>query len=63
MDPLATWEKVLLGLLAVVLVVWLWPGLKASLERSPKTEGSDWKAVALPLAAVVLFVLLLIALV
>jgi len=63
MGALATWEQVLLGLLAVVVVVWMWPGLKASLERSPKAGAGDWRAVLLPLAAVVLFVLLLVALV
>jgi hypothetical protein len=62
MAPLDTWEKVLLGLVAVLVVVWFWPGVKGSLERSRQAEAKDWKAAVLPLALVALFVLLLIGL-
>jgi hypothetical protein len=63
MDPLATWEKILLGLLAAGVVVWFWPGLKASLQQSREAKDRDWKAAIIPLAVVILFVVLLIALV
>ena len=63
MEPLAIWEKVLLGLLAVVLVVWFWPGVKRAIQQSSEAKEKDWKAAVIPLALVVLFVLLLIALV
>lgn len=62
MQALETWEMILLGALAVLLIFWFRPGIKAALERSREAE-KDWKAVLIPLALVVLFVILLISLV
>jgi hypothetical protein len=61
MDPMATWEKILLGAAAVLILLWFRPGIRAAMERSRQAGERDWKAVILPLVAVVLFVLLLIA--
>ncbi|MBI2970316.1 MAG: hypothetical protein HYY36_06195 [Gammaproteobacteria bacterium] len=55
-------EKLLLGVVALLVLAWFWPGVRAAVERSRHAEKRDWAAVALPLAAVVLFVMLLIAL-
>lgn len=63
MEPLETWEKVLLGMGAAALVVWFWPGLKASLQQSREAKDKDWRSAVVALALVVLFVVLLIALV
>lgn len=62
MQALETWEMILLGALAVLLIFWFRPGIKAALERSRQAE-KDWKAVLIPLTLVVLFVILLISLV
>ncbi len=62
MEPMETWEKVLLGVLALLVLLWFRPGIKQMLERSRQAK-KDWPAVILPLALVVLFVILLIALV
>ena len=62
MEPMETWEKVLLGALALLVLLWFRPGIKQMLERSREAE-KDWPAVILPLVVVVLFVILLIALV
>ncbi len=58
---MALWEQLLLGVGALVLIFFLWPGIKQTLERSKQAE-KDWPAVILPLAIVVLFVLALIML-
>lgn len=57
-----TWEMILIGALVILLIFWFRPGIKAALERSRQAE-KDWKAVLIPLALVVLFVILLISLV
>lgn len=62
MNPLATWEKVLLGVLAVIVLLWWFPGAKALMRRSRDAEP-DWRAVILPMLAVALFVVFLIYLV
>jgi hypothetical protein len=62
MGPLETWEQVLLGVFAVLLLLWFVPGAKRAIEQSRHAE-KEWRAVLLPIALVVLFVLLLIALV
>lgn len=62
MESLSTWENVLLGALALLVIFWMKPGIKASLEKS-KTAKADWPGLLIPLALVVLFVLFLIAMV
>ncbi|MBM4206630.1 MAG: hypothetical protein FJ190_01000 [Gammaproteobacteria bacterium] len=62
MQPLSTWENILLGAFAILLIFWLKPGIKAALERS-KTAKSDWPGLLIPLALVILFVLMLIGMV
>lgn len=58
----STWESLILGALALLLLFWMTPGVKAALARSKQTP-SDWQSVLLPLGLVVLFVLFLIAMV
>lgn len=62
MESLSTWENVLLGALALLMIFWMKPGIKAALEKS-KTAKTDWPSLLIPLALVVLFVLFLIAMV
>ncbi len=57
-----TWEQLLLGAFAILLIFFFRPGIKAALERSRQVEEKDWKGALLPIGAVVLFVILLIAL-
>lgn len=56
---LAMWENILLAILALGLVFWMGPGIKATLERS-KEAPKDWLGVLIPIGAVVLFVIFLI---
>jgi len=60
---MSTWEQVLLGIGALILLFFFWPGVKATLERSKQAENKDWKGALLPIGFVVLFVVLLIMMV
>ncbi len=62
MGEIETWEKVVVAILAIGLVIWLYPSLKQSLERSKEVE-KDWKGVLIPLGMVVAFVIFLLAIV
>ena len=55
-------ENLVLGGLAILLIFWMRPGVKAAMERSKQTP-SDWPSVLMPIALVVVFVLFLLAMV
>ena len=63
MESMANWEIILTGILVVLLMFWMGPGIKETLRRSKEAEDKDWKAVLIPLALVVLFVMFLISMV
>lgn len=58
-----TWEAVLLGIIAVVFVIWMLPGVKQRMLNSPKGSAEDWRGLLVPLLLVVLFVVFLISIV
>lgn len=60
MGELATWEQVLLGIFAVLILLWFGPGAKRAIEQSRNAE-KDWRGVLIPIALVILFVLFLIS--
>jgi hypothetical protein len=60
---MSTWEMLLLGVLVLLVLFWVGPGIRATLEKSRQAESRDWPGFLLPLALVVLFVLFLISLV
>ncbi|MBK8183402.1 MAG: hypothetical protein IPK63_11140 [Candidatus Competibacteraceae bacterium] len=62
MESAPWWEILLGGVVALLLILWFRPGLKAAMARS-RTAKKDWPAALIPLALVVLFVLLLIQMV
>ena len=57
---MATWEKILLGVLALVVILWFFPGVKTMMQQS-REAPKDWPAVIIPIVAVVAFVIFLIA--
>jgi hypothetical protein len=63
MQTLSTWEMVALGALALLVLFWSGPGIKAMLEQSRQAKERDWVRLLIPLLLVVAFVLLLIKLV
>ena len=62
MDPLATWEKLLIGVIGVLVLLWFFPGVKTMIAQSRDAQ-KDWPAVLIPAVVVVIFVILLLNLV
>jgi len=57
------WQQLLLGGVALA-ALWLFlPSVRRALTESPRGSAADWLGLLLPIAAVVAFVLLLLALV
>ncbi len=61
MPEMSTWEMLLLGAMVVLVLFWLGPGIRATLEKSRQAQSRDWSGFLLPIAIVVLFVLFLIS--
>ena len=57
-----TWEALLVGALVALLLLWLGPGLRRSVAKTPRASAADWRGLLLPLGLVGLFVLLLVLL-
>ena len=62
MGPLATWEKLLLGVIGLLVLLWFSPGVKTMITQSCEAQ-KDWLAVLIPTAVVVTLVNLLLNLV
>lgn len=63
MEQMSAWEMVLLGAIALGVLIWAGPGVKAMLEQSRNAENRDWSGLLIPIVIVILFVFLLISLV
>jgi len=61
MQDMSVWEKLLLGVMVVLVLFWAGPGIRATLEKSRRAESRDWAGFLLPVALVILFVLFLIS--
>ncbi len=55
-----TWEQILIGALALLMVLWFFPGVKSMLEESKKAP-KDWAGLLIPISLVVAFVIFLAA--
>jgi len=60
MEPMGLWTKLLLGAVAVMVILWMGPGVKRALQASEQAENKDWKGFLIPIGAVIVFVILLI---
>lgn len=65
MNPeMQTWEIVLAGAAAILVVMMLMPRIRESMKRTAeRKEPKDWKGALIPLVMVALFVVLLISMV
>ena len=57
------WMKLLSAIVLIVMLVYLVPRAKQMMQASAQVENKDWKAVVIPLIAVIAFVIFLISLV
>lgn len=57
------WVKIGSALFMAAMLIYLFPRAKQTIENSPKGSMKDWMGYILPMGAVILFVILLIALV
>ncbi len=57
------WMKIGSALLLIMMLVYLWPRAKQMLDESAEAKDRDWMGFLLPVAAVVGFVILLMAIV
>ena len=62
MESPALWEKILIGALVVLLLLWFRPGLKTAFQERRKASREEWMSVLIPIALVAAFVTLLIIL-
>ncbi|MDH3527255.1 MAG: hypothetical protein OEN52_02815 [Gammaproteobacteria bacterium] len=63
MEKMAGWEMLLLGAIALLVLLWVGPGIKPLMEQSRQAKNRDWAGLLLPIVLVILFVLFLIKLV
>jgi len=54
------WEQLLIGALGLAVLLWVFPGIKPTLERSQKAP-KDWMGLLIPIALVVALVVFLAA--
>jgi len=57
------WIKIGSALFMLAMIIYLFPRAKQAIQNSPKGSMQDWMGYVLPMAAVVLFIVLLISLV
>ena len=57
------WMKIGAAILLVMMIVMIWPRAKIMLEQSAQETERDWMGFVLPVAAVLGFVILLMAIV
>ncbi|HCF72308.1 MAG: hypothetical protein CMK60_08485 [Proteobacteria bacterium] len=62
MESIATWEKLLLGVFALLALLWFLPGVRQMVKQGREAEA-DWPALIIPIVLVILFVFLLISIV
>lgn len=57
------WMKIFSALALIMFIVILFPRARYMMKNSPKGTSSDWMSFAIPVVAIILFIMLLIQLV
>nr|VFK01322.1 MAG: hypothetical protein BECKH772B_GA0070898_102263 [Candidatus Kentron sp. H]VFK01441.1 MAG: hypothetical protein BECKH772A_GA0070896_102273 [Candidatus Kentron sp. H]VFK05024.1 MAG: hypothetical protein BECKH772C_GA0070978_102303 [Candidatus Kentron sp. H] len=55
-----TWEQLLVGAAAILLLLWFWPSARKAVKEAPKGTQEDWLGVIKPIGWVIAFVIFLI---
>jgi hypothetical protein len=61
MDSWDSWEKLLVGVAVLALLLYMGPRLKGSFGASRSATSQDWMSLLWPIIAVIAFVALLIS--
>jgi di/tricarboxylate transporter len=62
METMSLWEKLLIGIVVVLVLLWFRPGLKAAFKERRPASQAEWLSALIPIALVAAFVALLIML-
>jgi di/tricarboxylate transporter len=62
MEAMGLWEKILLGVLVLLVLLWFRPGLKKMFSERREASREEWMSVLIPIALVAGFVVLLLVL-
>ncbi|MCO6411564.1 MAG: hypothetical protein J5I92_02355 [Thiogranum sp.] len=60
METTPLWEKILVGILVLLVLLWFRPGMKAVFKERRDASREEWMSVLIPIALVAAFVALLI---
>ena len=55
-----TTYKVISAIFMGLMIIYLWPRVRAAMQNSPKGESKDWQSFAFLILGVVLFVVALV---
>ena len=62
METMGLWEKILLGVLVLLVLLWFRPGIKQAFSERRDASREEWMSVLIPIALVAGFVVLLMML-
>jgi di/tricarboxylate transporter len=62
MEAMGLWEKILLGVLVLLVLLWFRPGIKQAFSERRDASREEWMSVLIPIALVAGFVVLLMML-
>ena len=55
------WQKILMAVMGIAILVFLFPGIKASMERSKNAEEKHWGTALLLAVVLIAFVVFLVS--
>ncbi len=55
------WQQLLAGAIGLLILIWVFPGIKATMEKSKNAEEKHWGTIALLALVLIAFVLLMIS--